>query len=217
MYSLVQTIARCTSRAGQWAKQCWEADKRQTFPAGRTITGDSRSIFAWGSEMEFLAGYDYAKDAGTVHVAQPPCGAGKEVLSSGGNNPSGHMWNKILSDKDGHYLELMVGAYSDNQPDYSWINPGEIREFSQIWYPIKGIKGCKNATMDAAVNFEADRRRKVSRRFLRHNPLRRSQSIGKAWRPSIDGKGTSRSTPDRYFLEEVSVPSGVKPSDLYVS
>ena len=31
--------------------------------------GDSRSIFAWGSEMEFLAGYDYAKDAGTVHVA----------------------------------------------------------------------------------------------------------------------------------------------------
>ena len=61
---------------------------------------------------------------------------------------------QILSDNDGHYLELMVGGYSDNQPDYSWINPGEIREFSQIWYPIKGIKGVKNATKDAAVNFE---------------------------------------------------------------
>ena len=50
------------------------------------------------------------------------------------------MWNKILSDNDGHYLELMVGGYSDNQPDYSWINPGEIREFSQIWYPTKVSK-----------------------------------------------------------------------------
>ena len=115
--------------------------------------GDSRSIFAWGSEMEFLAGYDYAKDAGTVHVANRHVVPGKKFFLWG-NNPNGHMWNKILSDKDGHYLELMVGAYSDNQPDYSWINPGETREFSQIWYPIKGIKGCKNATMDAAVNFE---------------------------------------------------------------
>ena len=58
---------------------------------------------------------------------------------------------QILSDNDGHYLELMVGGYSDNQPDYSWINPGEIREFSQIWYPIKGIKGVKNATKEMCI------------------------------------------------------------------
>ena len=56
------------------------------------------------------------------------------------------LWNKILSDNDGHYLELMVGGYSDNQPDYSWLAPGEIREFKQTWFPIKGIKGIKNAS-----------------------------------------------------------------------
>lgn len=120
----------------------------------KNFTENSRSIFAWGSKMSFLAGYDYGKDAGTVHVANRHVVPGKKFFLWG-NNTNGEMWNKILSDNDGHYLELMVGGYSDNQPDYSWINPGEIREFRQIWYPIKGIKGVKNATDDAAVNFES--------------------------------------------------------------
>jgi len=119
----------------------------------KNFTLSSRSIFAYGSQMDFLAGYDFGKDAGTVHVANRNVVPGKKFFLWG-NNPSGHMWDKILSDNDGPYLELMVGAYSDNQPDYSWINPGEIREFSQIWYPIKGIKGVKNATLDAAANLD---------------------------------------------------------------
>ena len=35
-----------------------------------------------------------------------------------GNGPRGRMWDHILTDDDGPYIELMVGAYSDNQPDY---------------------------------------------------------------------------------------------------
>lgn len=178
-------------------------------------TGDSRSIFAWGSEMEFLAGYDYAKDAGTVHVANRHVVPGKKFFLWG-NNPSGHMWNKILSDKDGHYLELMVGAYSDNQPDYSWINPGEIREFSQIWYPIKGIKGCKNATVDAAVNFEPAENGKYLVGFCATTLYEGAKVLVKNKEQVLMEK-TITIDPDRYFLDEVSVPSGVKPSDLYVS
>ena len=45
------------------------------------------------------------------------------------------MWNKMLTEIDGDYLELMVGAFSDNQPDYSWIAPGETKTFKQYWYP----------------------------------------------------------------------------------
>ena len=41
---------------------------------------------------------------------------------------------KILTDTAGHYIELMQGAYSDNQPDYTWITPYEIKNFSQYWY-----------------------------------------------------------------------------------
>jgi len=42
-----------------------------------------------------------------------------------------------LSDEDGPYMELMVGAYSDNQPDYSWLQPYETRSFSMNWYPFR--------------------------------------------------------------------------------
>lgn len=178
-------------------------------------TGDSRSIFAWGSEMEFLAGYDYAKDAGTVHVANRHVVPGKKFFLWG-NNPSGHMWNKILSDKDGHYLELMVGAYSDNQPDYSWINPGEIREFSQIWYPIKGIKGCKNATRDAAVNFEPTENDKYRVGFCATTLYEGAKVLVKNGEQILMEKSISID-PDRYFLEEVNIPADAQISDLYVS
>ena len=111
------------------------------------------SIFAWNYDDDFLAGYDYGKDAGTVHVANHHIVEGKKFFLWG-NNPEAKMWEKMLTETDGQYLELMVGAYSDNQPDYSWIRPGETKVFKQIWYPVKKIGGVKNANKNAAVNLE---------------------------------------------------------------
>lgn len=113
----------------------------------------SCSIFAWNFDDDFLAGYDYGAEAGTVHVANHHVVNGKKFFLWG-NCDSSRMWREMLTDHDGDYLELMVGAFSDNQPDYSWINPGEMREFKQYWYPIIKIGGVKNATIDAAVNVE---------------------------------------------------------------
>ena len=48
----------------------------------------------------------------------------------------------------------MVGAYSDNQPDYSWLQPYEVKSFSMYWYPFREIGGVKKANLDAAVNLE---------------------------------------------------------------
>src|SRR5215510_7263413 len=62
--------------------------------------------------------------------------------------------DKILTDDDGPYIELMVGAYSDNQPDYSWLQPYETKSFEMYWYPFRDIGGVKRATLEAAVNLE---------------------------------------------------------------
>ncbi len=59
-----------------------------------------------------------------------------------------------LTDENGPYIEIMTGAYTDNQPDFSWIQPYETKEFEQFWYPIAGIGLVKNATIDAAINLE---------------------------------------------------------------
>lgn len=181
----------------------------------KNFTGNSRSIFAYGSEMSFLAGYDFGKDAGTVHVANRHVVPGKKFFLWG-NNPNGEMWNKILSDNDGHYLELMVGGYSDNQPDYSWIAPGEIREFSQIWYPIKGIKGVKNATDDAAVNFEPAAGNQYRVGYCATTLYENARVIVKYGdRTLLDKRITI--DPDKFFLDQVAVPADAEASQLYTA
>jgi len=113
----------------------------------------SNSIFAWNYEDDFFAGYDHGKQAGIISVADRHIVPGKK-LWTWGTGPRGRMWDKILTDDDGPYIELMVGAYSDNQPDYSWLQPFETKSFSMYWYPFREIGGVKNANLDAAVNLE---------------------------------------------------------------
>ena len=181
----------------------------------KNFTENSRSIFAWGSKMSFLAGYDYGKDAGTVHVANRHVVPGKKFFLWG-NNTNGEMWNKILSDNDGHYLELMVGGYSDNQPDYSWINPGEIREFRQIWYPIKGIKGVKNATDDAAVNFEPIEGYNYRVGYCTTTLYENARVVVLCKNQIVMDKRINID-PDKYFLDQVSIPDLSDPSALYTA
>lgn len=112
------------------------------------------SMFAWGSEMDFVAGYDHGQGAGFVHVADRHTSPGKKFFTWGGGE-AGRAWDRALTDSDGPYIELMAGSYSDNQPDYSWIKPYQTKVAETFWYPFGGIRGAKNANRDAAVNLEA--------------------------------------------------------------
>lgn len=111
------------------------------------------SFFAWNYEDDFLAGYDHGKKAGVIHIADHHIMPGKKFWTWG-TGDRGKRWETILSDTDGPYLEIMVGAYSDNQPDYSWIKPYEIRTVTHYWYPLREIKGVKAANLYAAINLE---------------------------------------------------------------
>jgi tetratricopeptide (TPR) repeat protein len=113
----------------------------------------ANSMFAWNYVDDFYAGYDHGKNAGTMSIADHHIVPGKKFWTWG-NGPRGRMWDDILTDTDGPYIELMVGAYSDNQPDYSWLQPFEERSFTMNWYPFREIDGVKNANLDAAVNLE---------------------------------------------------------------
>ncbi len=111
------------------------------------------SIFAFESRQDFFGGYDHERGAGVVHVADHHTSPGKKLFTFSGG-PPGATWDSILTDEDGPYLELMAGAFSDNQPDYSWIQPFETKMFTEWWYPIRGLGGIKNATVEAAVNLD---------------------------------------------------------------
>jgi tetratricopeptide (TPR) repeat protein len=114
---------------------------------------NANSMFAWNCADDFFAGYDHGQQAGTMSVADHHVVPGKKFWTWG-SGPRGRMWDKILTDNDGPYIELMTGAYSDNQPDYSWLQPFETKSFEMHWYPFRDIGGVKNANLEAAVNLE---------------------------------------------------------------
>ena len=90
------------------------------------------------SREDFFGGYDHAVRAGVVHVANHHIAPGKKQWTWG-NHEFGYAWDRNLTDSDGPYIELMAGVYTDNQPDFSFLAPGETKSFSQFWYPIREI------------------------------------------------------------------------------
>ena len=107
------------------------------------------------SRYDFSGGYDHTRQAGIVHTSNHRIAPGKKMWTWG-NAAFGHAWDRNLTDEDGPYMELMAGAYTDNQPDFSWLHPYETKSFSQFWYPIQQIGPAKNANTEAAVNLEFD-------------------------------------------------------------
>jgi tetratricopeptide (TPR) repeat protein len=113
------------------------------------------SYMVMKSRYDFCGGYDHARQAGVVHTSNHHIAPGKKMWTWG-NAEFGYAWERNLTDEDGPYIELMAGAYTDNQPDFSWLQPYETKSFSQFWYPIQQIGPAKNANTEAAVNLEFD-------------------------------------------------------------
>ncbi|OMF02165.1 DUF5107 domain-containing protein [Paenibacillus amylolyticus] len=113
------------------------------------------SYMAYKSDYNFVGGYDHGVKAGLLHVANHHISPGKKQWTWG-NGEFGQAWDRQLTDEDGPYIELMTGIFTDNQPDFTWLQPYEAKSFSQYFMPYKGIGMVKNATIDAAVNLEMD-------------------------------------------------------------
>jgi tetratricopeptide (TPR) repeat protein len=176
--------------------------------------GQANSIFAWNYEDDFFAGYDHGKSAGTMAVADHNIVPGKKVWTWG-SGPRGRMWDHILTDTDGPYDELMVGAYSDNQPDYSWLQPYDVKSFSINWYPFRDIGGVKKANLDAAVNLELDNgAAKVGFHTTSAFP---SATVKLEAGSTVLMQETIAIDPGKPFLETVPVPAGIDQHDLRAS
>ncbi len=126
------------------------------------------SFFAWDHQSDYFAGYDHGKNAGTAYVADVHLAPGKKFFTFGCGD-RGTMWDKMLTDSDGPYLELMAGAYSDNQPDYSWIQPYETKTIKQFWFPIRDLGGMTYANVNGALFF-SNKDNKVTLNVLTTQP-----------------------------------------------
>lgn len=112
------------------------------------------SYMAIQSKYDFVGGYENDTRAGVLHVANHHISPGKKQWTWG-NGDFGQAWDRNLTDQDGPYIELMTGVYTDNQPDFTWLQPYEEKTFTQYFMPYRELGVVKNASADLLMNLEA--------------------------------------------------------------
>ena len=165
-----------------------------------------------GSREDFVGGYDYAAQAGIVHWANHHLSPGKKQWTWGNHN-FGYAWDRNLTDQDEHgeyrpCIELMAGVYTDNQPDFSFLQPGETKAWSQYWYPFQRIGPAQHANLEAPVSV-----RPAKGRWLIGVAVTRRQPRSEV-RLTIKGKPVASFrrdlSPERALVEAVKLPGGVQ-------
>lgn len=114
---------------------------------------NGNSYFAGPSKYDFFGGYDHHKDCGTIHFADHHITCGKKMFRFA-IDVLGKAWNSNVTDDGGYYAELMAGSFCDDQPDFTYIAPYEVKSFSQYWYPIHKIKVPVFANLNAVVSLD---------------------------------------------------------------
>ncbi|HSC55255.1 MAG TPA: DUF5107 domain-containing protein [Phnomibacter sp.] len=169
------------------------------------------SYMAVTSKYDFIGGYEHDTKGGLLHVADHHVSPGKKQWTWG-HGEFGRAWDRNLTDEDGPYIELMTGIFTDNQPDFSWLQPYEEKTFVQYFMPYQEVGLVKNATKDAIVNIEVDgnvvdiklyvtsRFEKIKIALLKGEQLLYSESIA--------------SSPEHPFLKTIQLSEVVVPGEV---
>lgn len=173
-------------------------------------TRESNSFFVHELKDDFMGGYDHGKQSGTVHIGDHNIVRGAK-LWQWGSGPRGQATEARLTETDGPYVEIMVGAYSDNQPDYSWIKPYEVKKWEQYWYPVRGIGGFKKANLNGAVNLEVKPENSVFLGYYSTGKVENAKVVLENYGKVVFKKDISIS-PGKPFTETIKVDGAF---DLY--
>ncbi|WP_372593504.1 DUF5107 domain-containing protein [Actinotalea sp.] len=174
------------------------------------------SYMCIGTQDDFFGGYDHGRRAGFVHWADHLVAPGKKQWTWG-NGAFGRAWDANLTDTDGPYVELMAGVFTDNQPDFTFLAPGETKTFSQYWYPIQETGPVHQANLEAAVRLDVSplgrgTAVRVAVALTRNRAgiqLRLQAPDGMSvWQNSSDGG------PDQPIMHEVVLADSWQPEDL---
>lgn len=171
------------------------------------------SYMCLGSKQDFSGGYDHYQRAGLVQVANHHISPGKKQWTWG-NHEFGYAWDRNLTDRGGPYIELMLGVYTDNQPDFTFLQPGETKTWSVWWYPIREIGPAQAANAEAAVSLQVHgRKAKIGVATTR---TQRGARI-ELWHGDRRLQHWTRDlAPERPFVGEAKLPSRVPAGEISI-
>jgi tetratricopeptide (TPR) repeat protein len=174
------------------------------------------SYMCMGSQENFFGSYDYKAQAGIIHYANHHISPGKKQWTWG-NHEFGYAWDRNLTDADRRgefppYIEIMAGVYTDNQPDFSFLQPGETKSWSQYWYPIQKIGPAQHANLSAAISLNFVKGERQLGIAVTNNQPRAIVTI------AAKGKELARFSRDLSpalpLVEKIKLPKGVVETDL---
>ncbi|MDP4251325.1 MAG: DUF5107 domain-containing protein [Bacteroidota bacterium] len=132
--------------------------------------GGYKSYHVFGKYSDFAGAYWHQDDLGMVRFANHDDKPGKKIWIWGLSR-QGMIWEKLLSDTDGQYVELQSGRLFNQNTEKSSLTPFKHTSFApygtdtwkEYWYPVLGTKGFVTASEYGALNLQYESGRLIIR------------------------------------------------------
>ena len=156
---------RYLGHAGEYAN--WPVNKAN----GKKISwykennfGGYKSYHVFGKYTEFSGAYWHNDELGMVRWGTHDDKAGKKIWIWGLSR-QGMIWERLLTDTDGQYVELQSGRLFNQNSEKSSLTPFKHRAFEpygtdswqEDWYPVIGTHGFVAANQYGALNVRQEK------------------------------------------------------------
>ncbi|MEX6686175.1 DUF5107 domain-containing protein [Danxiaibacter flavus] len=123
--------------------------------------GGYKSYHVFGKYTDFFGAYWHDDDFGMARYGTHDDKAGKKIWIWGLSR-QGMIWDKLLTDTDGQYVEVQSGRLFNQNAENSTFTPFKHRSFSpyatdvwtEYWYPVLHTKGFVEANEYGALNLK---------------------------------------------------------------
>lgn len=121
--------------------------------------GSSKSYHVAGYYNDYYGIYWHDKDFGSVHHAGYDEKLGMKIFLWSQARDGG-IWEELLTDTDGQYIELQSGRMYNQPASNSALTPykhyafgaGMTDKWTEYWFPVKGIQGISKASRIGALH-----------------------------------------------------------------
>ncbi len=120
--------------------------------------GPSKSYHVIGEYNDFFGGYYKNRDVGFGHWGRYDEIPGQK-LWLWNLSRAGGIWEDLLTDTDGQYVEYQAGRLyvqyfpgKENPISQATFDPHLTDQWTEVWFPVKGIGGIKEASPYGAMN-----------------------------------------------------------------
>lgn len=125
--------------------------------------GGYKSYHVFGKYTDFFGGYWHNDDFGMARYSERDEKAGKKIWIWGLSR-QGMIWEQLLTDADGQYVEVQSGRLFNQSAERSTFTPFKHRGFApyatdrwtEYWFPVKGTRGFVRANPYGALNLQAE-------------------------------------------------------------